>query len=263
MQKWGVRERLDEGKSLEVAMLETDEYTQYVFDRRLACQQLKMNLPNRMTTRKVSEIYFGRQPRYHGRRIWTTYFQRDYISGVGTDRLPTWKLEDEAYAMVFARLLGQAAASNIILGRAEIPPPGAARGSIVFDVGDEILVEDSNGTPVEIVVSDHVGTFVDYEGALESRASDYAAPVLNRLGHISHREEFIDAYLSGFTECFIGLQMEYARHQSAFDKLFKHYQPDETKGSLPSRWSHVLERMRRANPREVSELIRQAIIKGM
>ena len=59
----------------------------------------------------------------------------------------------------FRQLLGRAAASNIILGRTELS------GELVFDVGDEIVSETSAGLPIQIVVADHVGTFVDWNGA--------------------------------------------------------------------------------------------------
>ena len=252
MQKWGVRERLDDSDSLEDAMMRTEEYAEYIMDRRLACRQLGMNLPQRTIMRKVSEIYDGNNRRYAGYRIWTPYFQRDYIAGFGTDQLPPRKLADNAYAMIFARLLGQAAAPNLILGRAELT------GEVVFDVGDEIVSEDSTGMPSEIVVSDHVGTFVDWRGTLQSRAPAYAAAIARHLPIIGNRREVIEAYLAGFIERFIRIQEEYARHRRAFDTLFKH-RPWNTEGAPSYRWSCVLDRLRNADPQALSELIRAAI----
>jgi hypothetical protein len=211
-----------------------------------------MNLLLSQTARKVSEQYYGNNPRYHGRRIWSPYFQRDYISGAATDQISARKLADRSYAMIFARLLGQAAAANIILGRAELS------GEAVFDVGDEIVTEDSSGMPVQITVSDHVGTFVDWRGGLESRAPQYAGPASRRLEMVSDRREFVDSYLSGFVERFVRIQEEYARHRRAFDTLFKHRPWDEG-GSLAKRWASVLERLRSANPRTLSDLMRQGI----
>ena len=252
LQKWGVRERLEEGKSLEQAMMEAEEYTEYVFDRLLGCRQLGMYLPQRLTARKVGERYDGCNRRYAGYTIWSPYFQRDYIAGIATDRLPNRKLSDRAYAVSFARLLGQAAASNIIVGRAELT------GEAVFDVGDEIVVEDAAGMPAEIVVADHVGTFVDWQRSLESRAAEYAAPIIRRLGAVPDRGEFVEAYLSGFAERFIRIQEEYARHRRAFDTLFKH-RPWDPAGSLSCRWSWVLQRLQQAEGRKLAEAIRGAM----
>jgi hypothetical protein len=256
MQKWGVRERLDQGKSLEQAMTEAEEYTQYVLDRRLACRQLQMNVPHRQTTRKVSEKYDGCNGRYAGQNIWTPYFQRDYIAGVATNQISNRKLADGAYAMTFARLLGEAAASNIILGRAELIDKTV--GEVVFDVGDEIVVEDAEGMPVEIVVSDQVGTFVDWTGNLERRAPEYAACVARRLTAVTLRKEFMEAFLAGFVQRFIRTQEEYNRNRRAFDTLFNH-RPWDDGGSLSCRWAHTMKRLTNSNAKALADLIRAAI----
>jgi hypothetical protein len=256
MQKWGVRERLDEGLSLEQAMSEAEEYTQYVRDRRLACRQLQMNVPHRMTAHKVSEKYDGKNRKYAGTYIWTPYFQRDYLAGVATNQVSSRKLGDAAYAMTFARLLGQAAASNIILGRAELVDKMV--GEVVFDVGDEIVVEDAAGMPVDIVVSDQVGTFVDWKGNLEMRAPEYAACVNRRLNAVTMRKEFIESFLSGFVERFIRTQEEYNRNRRAFDTLFNHRPWDEG-GSLSCRWSNTMQRLTRSNAGTLADLIRAAV----
>jgi hypothetical protein len=247
--KWGVRERLDMGASLESAMLETEEYAEYVLDRLLACRQLGMNLPERHSPRKVSEKYDGSNWRYKGRTIWTPYFQRSYIDGWATNRVSARKLSNRIYAAAFARLLGQAAASNMIAGRAELT------GEAVFDVGDEILVENAEHMPLQIIEADHVGTFVDWRGTLESRAAEYAGPVNRRLEIAADRAEFAQAYLAGFSEKFTRVQDEYARHRRAFDSLFKHRHLDP-EGSLSFRWSCVLERLRNANAPELVRMIR-------
>ncbi|MCH5373466.1 MAG: hypothetical protein JJ992_05785, partial [Planctomycetes bacterium] len=77
LQKWGVGERLDDGKDLLRAVMETEEYMDYVLDRRLGCRQLGMRLAARVTARKLREIYHGKNRHYHGTRIWTPYFERD------------------------------------------------------------------------------------------------------------------------------------------------------------------------------------------
>ena len=56
-QKWGIAEHLDEGKDLLRAILEADEYADYILDRRLACRQLGMNLPAKLGMGHVAEKY--------------------------------------------------------------------------------------------------------------------------------------------------------------------------------------------------------------
>jgi len=102
MQKWGVKERLDVGKSLQDAIIESEEYTEYILDRRLGCHQLGMNLPSRVVSRKISEKYHGNRAEYNGITIWSPYFERDYIYGIATDKMPKHKLENEAFALSFA-----------------------------------------------------------------------------------------------------------------------------------------------------------------
>ena len=184
MQKWGVHEHLDEGKGLLEAILEADEYTEYIFDRRLGCRQLGMNLPRHVTARRLAEKYWGARTEYHGMMIWSTYFQRDYIRGIASDKIPACRFEDPAYAMQFARLLGQAAAPNMIVGRCDLS------GQVLFDDGDEVVIEDAAGMPAEIVVTDQTGTFVDYLRELEEFAAAYARPIIRRRPYVADAERF-------------------------------------------------------------------------
>ena len=156
------------------AIIQSEEYTEYILDRRLGCRQLGMNLPARVTARKLSERYHGKQGGYHGTTIWSTYFQRDYIRGVATDKIPAGCLRNEAFALALARLLGRAAAPNMIVGRCDLS------GNVLFDDGDEVVVEDAQGMPVDIVVADQTGTFVDYIRDLKDMAAVYARPVNRR-----------------------------------------------------------------------------------
>ena len=54
-QKWGIAEHLDEGKDLLRAIIEANEYADYILDRRLACRQLGMNLPHNVGFGQLTE----------------------------------------------------------------------------------------------------------------------------------------------------------------------------------------------------------------
>ena len=250
MQKWGVTEHLDDGKSLLDAMLFSEEYTDYILNRRLACRQLGMNLPAHTTTHKLGERYYGKSTGYHGLTIYSPYFERDFIGGVATDKIVASKFANEYYAVTFARLLGQTAVSNWIVGRCQL------NGQVIFDDGDEVVVENRAGMPVEIIVADHTGTFTDYRRSLAETAQAYASPVNKRLHMLTQPAAFAQAYLDGFTERFDKIQREYRRRKRAFDNLFKHQTPIEA-GNLSYRWLRVLERMNQANPVELAELVRK------
>jgi len=252
MQKWGVRERLNEGKGLLDAMLESEEYNEYILDRRLGCLQLGMNLPRRVAARRIAERYSGKQRGYHGVTIWSPYFERDYVYGTATDKTPSFKFKDETFSLKYAHLLGGAAAPNMIIGRMDL------EGHVVFDDGDEVIIEDSKGMPVDLVVSDHTGTFTDYQNDLHAFAQEYAAPVNSRAEYLPDRREFSHVYLLAFVEKFSRIQQEYRRRKRAFDTLFKGRRRDEG-GSFAYRWERVLDRLNRTDPLHLQDMIRKYI----
>lgn len=253
MQKWGVRERLDEGKSLLDAIIQSEEYTEYILDRRLGCRQIGMNLPPRVTARKITERYYGKRRDHNGITIWTPYFERDYFHGIATDKTPNYKFENEEFAVRFALLLGAAAAPNMIVGRCDL------ERKVIFDDGDEVVVEDEHGLPIDIVVCDHTGTFTNYLQDLPHFAPDYATPLNRRIRFVPNPQTFVNAYLEAFVERFYRLQDEYRRSKRAYDTLFKH-RPRDPAGSYAYRWEQVLDRLNRSEPRELAELIRQHVV---
>lgn len=252
MQKWGVAEHLDDGKELLTAILNAEEYTEYILDRRLGCRQLGMNLCPRTTARKVFERYNGRNATYHGTPIWSAYFERDYIGGSATDKIPSGRFAEDAFAMRFARLMGRAAAPNLILGRCTLG------GQAVFDDGDELVLDDAQGLPAGITVADHTGTFVDYKRDLCDSAPAYATTVNRRIGLVPNPQAFAAAYLDAFTERFAQVQRDYRKRRRAFDTLFKHKRRDEG-GSFAYRWERVLKRLDASDPLHLRDCIRGAI----
>ncbi|MGE5610799.1 MAG: hypothetical protein ACM359_16230 [Bacillota bacterium] len=247
LQKWGVHEHLEEGKSLLQSMIESEQYTEYILDRRLGCRQLGMNLPPRIGARRIAETYHGRRE-YEGILIWSTYFDRDYVPGIATDKMPAYRFANEAFALQFAHLLGRAAAPNLIVGRSDLS------GSVVFDDGDEVVVMNEIGMPKEIVVADPTGTFAEYRGDLLHFAQDYAMPVNSRVAFLPNPAAFATTYVEALVERFCEIQQEYRKRKRAFGALFKH-RPREV-GSFAYRWEQVLQRLDRTDGREVGNAIR-------
>jgi hypothetical protein len=252
MQKWGVRERLDEGKSLLQAMRESEEYTEYVLDRRLGCRQLGMNLPSRVTDGRINERYSGLQKELEGLMIWSPYFERDYIHGVATDKVPLYRFASDEFALAFARLMGRAAAVNLVVGRCD------HQDNVLFDDGDEVLVEDAAGLPLEIVVADQTGTFKNYQRDLRLAAPAYADVINRRAEHVSNLEAFAGEYLEAFADRLAAIQRYYRWRRRAFDTLFKD-RPRDERGSFAYRWERVLARLDQADPQELKELIRESL----
>lgn len=252
MQKWGIREHLDKDKELLDAIIQSEEYTEYTLDRRLGCRQLGMNLPAHTTANRISERYSCPRRDMWDVAIRSPYFERDYVRGMATDKIPPEKMADPVFASRFARLLGRAAAPNMIVGRYD------PRGYVVFDDGDEIVIEDENGLPVEIVEADQTGTFVDYRTELEHFAREYAQPVNRRLPLVPDGDEFAVLYVDAFVARFSKIQLEYRKRKRAFDTLFKHRPRDEA-GSFAYRWECVLDRLRRTVPQNLGDLVRSHI----
>jgi len=252
MQKWGIRERLDERKPLLRAMIESEEYTEYVLDRRLACRQLGMNLPVRITSRKVPETYDGVQSELAGTTIWSPYFERDYIQGMATDKVPDARMEDPVFAVALARLLGAAAAPNLIVGRAD------EDGQVVFDDGDEVLLAGESEAPQRLVVTDHTGSFADYRTDLRQLVVQYARPVRRRVGKVREIRLFAEVYIRAFEQRFAAIQQEYRRRRRAFDTLFRDRRRDEA-GSFAYRWECVLARLDRVDAEELGSILRSQL----
>lgn len=251
--KWGVWEHLDEGKHMLQAIKDSDEYTDYWLDRRLGCRQLGMNLTRRVLMRHLSEAYTGLEKRYHGQEIRTTYFEREFLRGIATDKVPLKKYSSEAYANRLARILGAAAASSMIVGRSL---DGGA--SPVFDDGDELICEDTQGMPSQILVADHSGAFGEYQRPLVTFAEYYALPVNSRTRYVPSPESFADAYLQAFRDKFLNIQKDYRKRRRAFDTLFKHCRYDPA-GSFAYRWERVLQRLDKTNVEILVAAVRDCI----
>ena len=253
LQKWGVWEHLDEGKDLLQSIKESDEYTDYCLDRRLGCRQLGMNLARRVAMLRLSELYNGTNARSRGEMIRTIYFEREYLPGIATDKLPLERYVRPGYAAKLASLLGRAAASNMIVGRA------LDRGKRpVFDDGDEVVREAEDGLPMEIMVVDHSGAFGEYKLPLETDAAHYARPVNVRDKIVPDPHGFAATYLDAFRDQFLHVQGDYRKRRRAFDTLFKHCKYDSG-GSFAYRWECVLRRLDQTNPDALVEAIRQHV----
>jgi hypothetical protein len=253
-QKWGIRERLDEGKPLLQAILESEEYTDYVLDRRLGVLQLGMNVPAGVSVQRTRERYVGENRDVSGRLIPALYFERDYLHGLATDKLPRSKYLKPSYADRLAWLLGRAAAANLIAGR-------AVEGSkqVLFDDGDEVIMESPvTGLPDRLVVSDPSGAFSDYQRSLIEAAPDYARAVNARADCVPDLREFAETYLEAFKAGYQHVQGDYRRRRRAFDRLFKHCSYDPA-GSFAFRWECVLRRLDQTESELVVQAVRQEI----
>jgi hypothetical protein len=195
-----------------------------------------MNVTGRVATGKVCEVYQGKQANLRGMQFWTPYFERNYVRGIATDKIPPARFGDPAFAARFATLLGRSAAPNMIVGRC------TPAGDVLFDDGDEVLIEDEQQMPRELVVVDYTGAFADYERDLVDFALPYARPINSRIVNVSNRSEFAENYVTGLLDRFAEIQQTYRDHRAAFDILFAH-RPEREPGTITYRWARVLNRL--------------------
>ena len=251
-QKWGIVEHLDEGKDLLRAILEADEYADYILDRRLACRQLGMNLPPKLGFGRFTEKYRGRN-QYCGTTVRAYYFVRAYVPGTASDKIPPERFRNPAFAKAFAYLMGQAAALDLVVGRA-----ATETGEAMFDANFEVLQCGPDGLPRNIVVTDHAGSFVKYMESFEELVPPYARVVLRRERFVDDFADFAKVYVMAFERQLAATQKAYRERRRAFDELFLHRPYDEA-GSGAYRWARILRRLDACDPHAVAEALKRAI----
>ena len=252
LQKWGVAERLDEGKSLLQAIVETDEYSDYILDRRLMCRQLGMNLPRKLGYGHFTEKYRGNN-QYNGVAVRTAYFVRAYVPGIASDKIPPARFRNPAFASRFAELMGAAAAVDMVVGRRS-----SANNSPLFDQNYEVVRLGADGLPAEIRVTDHAGSFVEYSRPYGEYVADYASAVTRRRSFVSDYAPFAAAFVNGFRRRLAETQDAYRARRKAFDNLFID-RPYDTNGSGAYRWACALRRLDECSPAEVAAVLEKAI----
>ena len=251
-QKWGIAEHLDEGKDMLSAIVEADTYSDYIMDRRLACRQLGMNLPRHVGFGQFTEKYTGNNL-YNGTTIRAYYYVRQYVPGIASDKVPPEKFHNPAFAHRFAELMGAAAALDLVVGRR-----ATETNEPIFDRNYEVLQIDPKGLPVRLIVTDHAGSFVDYETPLEQGVASYANAVLRRERFVADFAEFAKTYVTAFEQRLKEVQDAYRERKAAFDDLFMG-RPYDRAGSGAFRWACVLKRLDACDPHAVAEALKKAI----
>ena len=118
---------------------------------------------------------------------------------------------------------------NIIVGTIRLAGSGR-RG----DDGDEVVVENEGGLPVEIIVADQMGTFADYRTELEHfAAKNLRTQSTAVFRFLADPDDFTSLYVNAFVGRLRAdpARMARGRRKRAFDTLFKH-RPRDTGGQL-------------------------------
>ena len=251
-QKWGIAEHLDAGKDLLHAIFEASEYADYILDRRLACRQLGMNLPHQVGFGQFTEKYLGHN-QYYGTTVRAFYYLRSYIRGIASDKVPPERFRNPAFARAFATLMGEAAALDMIVGRA-----ATETGECLFDTNYEVLQCGEDGLPCGLVVTDHTGSFVKYRESYDELVGAYANVVRRREKFVGDYPAFAKAYVQAFERRLAAVQAAYRTRRRGFDELFLH-RPYDQAGSGAFRWTSVLKRLDGCDPAAVAAALKKAI----
>ena len=246
------KEHLDEGKDLLTAILEANDYSDYILDRRLACRQLGMNLPRHVGFGQFTEKYTGKN-QYFGTTVRAYYYVRQYVQGVASDKVPVERFHNPAFALKFAELMGEAAALDLVVGRR-----ATETNEPLFDKNYEVLQIGPKGLPVRLVVTDHAGSFVDYQTPLEKNVAPYANVVRRREKYVFDFAEFAKPYVEAFERRLAAVQKKYRERRAAFDDLFAG-RPYDQAGSGAYRWTCVLKRLDECDPATVAAALKLAI----
>ena len=251
-QKWGIAEHLDEGKDLLTAIIEANGYADYIMDRRLACRQLGMSLPRHVGFGQFTERYTGMN-QYYGTTVRAYYYVRQYVQGIASDKVPVERFRNPAFALKFAELMGEAAALDLVVGRR-----ATETNEPLFDKNYEVIQIGPKGLPVRLVVTDHAGSFVDYQHPLEEGVAPYANVVRRREKYVSDFAEFAKTYVTAFERRLAEVQQMYRERREAFDDLFAG-RPYDQAGSGAYRWACALKRLDECDPHMVAAALKLAI----
>ena len=167
--------------------------------------------------------------------------------------MPPVKFHNPAFAAKFAELMGEAAALDMIVGRRS-----TVTNSPLFDQNYEVVRIGEDGLPAEIMLTDHAGSFTDYERPYEEYVGIYASAVLRRLSFVNDKSTFVSSYVEGFKRKLEDTQNAYRARRKAFDNLFID-RPYDTNGSGAYRWACALRRLDGCNPANVAQELKKAI----
>ena len=163
------------------------------------------------------------------------------------------KFRNPAFAQRFATLMGEAAAIDMVVGRRN-----SQSRELMFDQNYEVVVIGEDGLPAEVRVTDHAGSFTDYESDLAVLAPDYAVVAVRRKAFVSDFGAFAAAYAGGFRRRLAEMQVAYRTRRKAFDNLFID-RPYDTNGSGAYRWACALRRLDACDPDRVAAVLSAAI----
>ncbi len=248
LMKWDAFHRVKMGVPLDQALAATISYRNYIFDRLRAAARLGFPILSYNEIRLDENIPgLGRVP--------TFFFDRQYVQGIVTDKIPVSYYRHPHFIVNLAALLGAAAAFTLVLGRAS-----PRNGKIFYDDGDELIQFDSDNIPVRLVIIETTGSFTDWTTPLISllpqclirfhrhleKAQSCAIPQSTIMEAITR---FAAALIEKMTE----VKAIAASPSSSIRDMFKDRQPEP--GGIRYRWEAILARLETTDLQQLRDYI--------
>jgi hypothetical protein len=148
--KWDVFHRIMTGIPLDQAIAETVKYRNYIFDRLHAAAMLGFPILSYSDIRLDEQVPgLGLIPAF--------FFERQYIAGIATDKVPISCYKNPNFIKSLSGLLGETAAFSLVVGRSS-----PSTGKIFYDDGDEVIQLNSRSMPTRLIIIETTGSFTDW-----------------------------------------------------------------------------------------------------
>ena len=244
LMKWDVIHRLKQGFPLSQAISDTIRYRDYVVDRLRATTALEIPILS------YSAIEFAEEIQGIG-QIPVFFFDRRYVAGMVSDKIPLHYFAKKGFVVRLARLLGAAAAASMVLGRASY-----RRGDLFFDDGDEVIQLNGEKLPERLIISETTGSFTNSTTPISEllpQCLSHLAVHLKKARDRGISREDLKTAVAVFAEA---LRTEIERMQSllsdqsvALQSLFDGQTSEP--GSLRERWKSMMDRLAATDTGEV------------
>ncbi len=248
MIKWDIMHRINRGVALNQAIAETLQYREYIYDRLKAAATLGIPVPAFRAIELTEHLKgLGWIP--------TIFFDRRYVPGVATDKIPARRYSDPEFVVRLAGLLGHAAGMTLAVGRAS-----PLTGHVFFDDGDEVIQLDENGYPDRVILADTTGSFTDWISPMHTMVPHCLWHVAGHLDRARAkgvgREKLAEA-VDNFTSSLgseIGRLQEILREKSSsLAALFSERSLEP--GGIRRRWEGVLDRLEHTSIGELLQVV--------
>jgi hypothetical protein len=251
MIKWDVMHRLKMGIPQVQAINDTFQYREYIFDRLQAAAALGVPILS------YTEVRFDEEVPGLG-WIPVFFFDREYVPGLVTDKIPPARYAREGFIARLAYLLGKAAAVSLTLGRA-----CPRTRHVFFDDGDEIIQFDDQELPARLVIAETTGSFTDWTSPIAEilpHCLSHLAGHLEKARSKGIQQDELATAIAAFAE---GLIAEVERMQQLLQtspsRLWSLFTDRSREpGSVRSRWEGILYRIERTSADEILHLVAES-----